>query len=304
MEKVWFKLRQTHYPPGPESAILAGRGDDTNSPIALGHCVPDLKHLDFPLNSGAILPFPARMRVFRASTIDFKWDATRTTSLGLGVAAGAPLAVALGLLTVRAGVQVAFERSVAEHEKYTGLDTYFVQPNRRYVEDCLKTAEMQRYVGGHASWSFFMVTGIRVAREGSRSVEEAARADGVHVTEPVSSDVPTIATLELTGEVGRENARGVEEGQTSSFVWAVRLAKVHKGILSTDWSIDPYTHKATFGADSEGQQVDVAAVVTGHGLQGFKVVEDEELDEAIVLDASDWEEAGEEQFGLGEDIAS
>jgi len=175
MEKVWFKLRQTHYPPGPEASILAGRGDDTNCPIALGHCVPDLKRLEFPVNSGAILPFPTRMKVFQASTIDFKWDAARKTSYGLGLGAGAPLAVAMGLLTVKASIQLAFEHSVSEHEKYARLDTYFVQPNRSYVDACLKTAEMKRYVGDRESWSFFMITGIRVAREGSRSVQEGSR---------------------------------------------------------------------------------------------------------------------------------
>lgn len=111
----------------------------------------------------------------------------------------------------------------------------------------------------------------------------------MRVAEIVSSDVPTIATAELTGGVGRERAQGVEEGKASDFVWAVRLAKVHKGILMTDWSIDPYTHKATFGVTSDGQEVDVTAVVTGNGLQGFKVIEDDKLNEAIVVDASDWE---------------
>ncbi len=52
MEKVWFKLRQTDYPPGPEETILAGSGDDTSAPICLGHFVSDLKHIDFPINSG------------------------------------------------------------------------------------------------------------------------------------------------------------------------------------------------------------------------------------------------------------
>lgn len=116
----------------------------------------------------------------------------------------------------------------------------------------------------------------------------------MHVTDVVSSDVPTIATLGLTGEVGRKNSQDVGEGKTSDFIWAVRLAKVHKGILMTDWSIDPYTHRATFGVDSDGQQVDVAAVVTGNGLQGFTIIEDEELIEALVLDVSNWEQPEEQ----------
>ena len=111
----------------------------------------------------------------------------------------------------------------------------------------------------------------------------------------VSRDVPTVATLELTTTVGRENEQNVEEGNVSDFIWAVRLGKVHKGILLTDWSLDPYTHRATFGVDSDGQHVDVAAVVAGHGREEFRVAEDDELNEAIVLDASDWEQTEEKQ---------
>lgn len=51
----------------------------------------------------------------------------------------------------------------------------------------------------------------------------------------------------------------------------------------TDWSIDPYTHRATFNMDSS-QQVDVGAVVKDEGLGSFQVVEDDHLGEAIVLD--------------------
>ncbi|KAI1823013.1 hypothetical protein F4861DRAFT_540411 [Xylaria intraflava] len=292
MEKVWFKLRQTHYPPGPEASILAGEGDDTNCPIALGHCIPDLKRLEHPINAGAIVAFPTRMKVFRGSTTDFTWDAERKASNGVSIGAGAPLAAAMGLLTVKASVQLAFERSISEHERYARLDTYFVQPNRAYVETCLKTAELKRYVGAWPSRSFFMITGIRVARGGSRSVQEASR---VTVQGGPEVEVPGMATLHLTKEIGREKAQGVEEGRTTDFIWAVRLAKVHKGILMTDWSIDPYTRRATFGADPDDKEVDVAAIVSGNSRQGFKVIEDEELNEAIVVDEGDWEQQDEEQ---------
>lgn len=51
----------------------------------------------------------------------------------------------------------------------------------------------------------------------------------------------------------------------------------------TDWSIDPYTRRATFNMDS-GQQVDVGTVVKDEGLGPFQVVEDDDIGEAIVLD--------------------
>jgi hypothetical protein len=75
----------------------------------------------------------------------------------------------------------------------------------------------------------------------------------------------------------------------SDFVWAVRLAKVSKGLLMTDWSLEPYTKGATFGAGED--EVDVARTVAGEGLNKFQVIEDEELGEAIVL--GEEEEPGE-----------
>ncbi|AEO71963.1 uncharacterized protein THITE_2093465 [Thermothielavioides terrestris NRRL 8126] len=149
-------------PPGPEDAILSGGDDDSQSPISLGHCIPDLKHLDFPINAGAVVPFPARMKVFKASSIDFEWDAARTANQGFTLAAGPPLAIAMGLLTVKASIRLAFARSVQEHERYARLDTYFVQPNRRYVEQCLKTVAQDLAVRVDKVYEFFDLSVLRV----------------------------------------------------------------------------------------------------------------------------------------------
>jgi hypothetical protein len=168
MEKVWFKLQQTYYPPGPEEFILAGNGDDSQAPLCLGHCIADLKHLDFPINSGAVVAFPPRMSIFASHVIDFKWERTRGFATSVALAASAPIAGALGLLTVKASISLAFKRSVSQHEEYSHLDTYIVQPNRRYIQQCLEREELKKHIGGQADWSFFMITGIRVARAGKR----------------------------------------------------------------------------------------------------------------------------------------
>ncbi|KAJ4409980.1 hypothetical protein N0V82_009348 [Gnomoniopsis sp. IMI 355080] len=300
MDKVWFKLRQTHYPPGPEESILAGEGDDSQAPICLGHCIPDLRHIDFPINSGDIKAFPTRINVFLSQAINFKWDETRGTGHHLSLSAGSPVAVAAGLLTASASIRLAFKKTVEHHEAYERLDTYIFQPNRQYVEDCLKTQSLKKYVDGRFLWSFFMITGIRVARVGKRSTEESSGAeiDGgpqVYVSDSsvskfgvrlvtFCSEIPVVATADATGGVKREHAQKME-GEVSDFVWAVRLAKVHKGLLMRDWSVGPYTHKATLSL-GKGEQVDVAKVVESEGLGiGTIVVSDEELGEAIVIDA-------------------
>ncbi|PFH58533.1 hypothetical protein XA68_13556 [Ophiocordyceps unilateralis] len=287
MDKVWFKLRQTHYPPGPEDKILAGDGDDSQSAICLGHIIPDLGHIDFPINSGAIVPFPSRMTVFHSHSLQFRWHDARKSGLGLALGAGAAFAAALGLMSIKASIRLAFQRSIDDYQKFERLDTYIVQPNRRYVDECLEREEMKQFVGDQNDWTFFIITGIKVARAGGRSRQESggSETDGG----PQLTNLPSVLTAEATAELKRERSRTTEEKDMSDFVWAVRLAKVHKGILMTDWSIDPFTRRATFG-QGDGDEVDVVAVVKDEGLDEFKLVDDDEAGEAVVLNETDWKE--------------
>lgn len=51
-----------------------------------------------------------------------------------------------------------------------------------------------------------------------------------------------------------------------------------------NWSLGPYTDRATFTAD---ERVDVRAMVEGEGLDGFVLVEDQLLNETIVIEIHD-----------------
>jgi hypothetical protein len=79
----------------------------------------------------------------------------------------------------------------------------------------------------------------------------------------------------------RESSRVVEGTHINDFVWAVRLAKIHKGVLRKDWSVSTYTKRATFGTGEDA--VDVAAVLSNEGFANFTVVEDGALDQAFVI---------------------
>jgi len=78
-----------------------------------------------------------------------------------------------------------------------------------------------------------------------------------------------------------ESSRVIEGTHTNDFVWAVRLAKIHKGVLHRDWSVYTYTKRATFGAGQD--EVDVAEVLSNEGFANFTVVEDGALHEAFVI---------------------
>lgn len=295
MEKVWFKLRQPDYPPPPEDTILLGDGDDSAAPLCLGHIIPNLKSLDFPLNQHSTLAFPHRMKVFCNTTLNFTWDDTRLKSPGTNLAAGAPILATAGI-TAKASLQFAFMRTVQSYEAYERLDTYTVQPTKGYIEDCLAQDNLKAHIKGKVAWSMFMITGVKVARAGKREAQEQTNLAAdigpeMYVTLLISTmriltrfrDLPLVATIRATATTHRIASQKTSGEHPGDFVWAIRVAKISRGFLMKDWTIAPYSTRATWSTTVE-DEVDVEAVLRGEGLEGFQVVEDEELDEAVVFD--------------------
>lgn len=97
----------------------------------------------------------------------------------------------------------------------------------------------------------------------------------------LSSDVPTTVGLNVDNAYVNENSRTIAGTHTGDFVWAVRLAKIHKSLLNADWSLGPYTKRATFGAGEE--EVDISRTLSEESMEAFTVVEDEDLDLAFVI---------------------
>jgi len=174
MDKVWFKLRQTDYPPPPEAAILRGC-TGVEAPICLGHIIEDLKSLNFAMNPDTIEPLPRNMRVFPTRMIDFRWDDARSQERSVDVGASAPVATAAGV-TLGADIKLAFSKSVGSHEEYERLDKYIVQPTQSYITDCLDEEPFASYTKGRTTWSIFMVTGLCVARKGTSSTSDSSGA--------------------------------------------------------------------------------------------------------------------------------
>ncbi|KAJ4009466.1 hypothetical protein NW752_009055 [Fusarium irregulare] len=278
MEKVWFKLRQADHLPSSEDTILLGDGDDSQATICLGHFISDLKHLDFPLNRGSILPFPRRMVVYRNSVLNFTWDDNKTNAPGINLAAGAPVLAVTGI-AAGASLQTAFMRTVGNHESYDRLDTYTVQPTEDYIEECLEQDKLKEIIKGKRSWSMFMITGIKVARGGRREVREEK---GTVFDIGPNLDVPALATLKATVNNNRASSQGSSGEYQGDFIWAIRLAKVHKGLLMSRWSVAAHSERATF-TNGDGE-ADVEGALTGEGLEDFEIINDGALDEAIILD--------------------
>ncbi len=124
-------------------------------------------------------------------------------------------------------------------------------------------------------------------------------------TEGPCRDAAGAASAEAHSKISRGHVRQFGGKEASDFVWAIRLAKVSKGLLSTNWSLDPFSSRATFGAGAG--DVDVCRTVAGEGLKNFGVFGDEELGEVFVVDDEGFEaEVGEaeevEEAAMGEEL--
>ncbi|KAK1690175.1 hypothetical protein BDP55DRAFT_690903 [Colletotrichum godetiae] len=247
MEKVWFKLRQTFYAP-PEIESM-GTGKET-APLCLD-----------------IEPFPQNMPVYSTNALTFSWEHGRAVEYGGVLGVGAPVLAAAGVqVTAKADVKTIFRASVSNCEKYERLDTYLVQVTKAYIADCLERDTVAKYVEDSSSlgaWSAFVITGLKIAWAGSRSTSSS---HGIGYGFGVKAGLPTVAS--------------VRAEPSSDFVWSIRLAKVHKGILMKDWSVGPYTKKETF--NNREDEIDVERIVSAEGLTPTGILEDEVNDEAFV----------------------
>lgn len=97
-----------------------------------------------------------------------------------------------------------------------------------------------------------------------------------------NSDLAGLGSATVAPKIVRKKPQKMENSDASDFIFAVRLARATKGILQTDWSVNPFTKKATFNA-GEGK-IDVHSVVLAEGMENVQVVEDEETEQVFVID--------------------
>ncbi|KAK2757464.1 hypothetical protein CKAH01_05721 [Colletotrichum kahawae] len=97
----------------------------------------------------------------------------------------------------------------------------------------------------------------------------------------VGADLAGITSADIGTNNSREGETTIRAAQQSDFVWTVRLAKIYKGFLRTDWLIGLYIKKATF--EDAGGKVDMESIVSAEGEKMFHVLEDDQLDEAFVI---------------------
>ncbi|KAK3400913.1 hypothetical protein B0T20DRAFT_433108 [Sordaria brevicollis] len=241
---TWLPLKQTHYPPPSLPSMKTGH---PTGPLSLGHIIPDLQHLDNVINCHGFEPFPTGMDIMTATfqQSHFKTGCSNT-DISIHVKAEALPQLVKAIPGVEAGMAAgtSYVNIVDDKWEYEALEEYAVYPSQEYVERALREQEVAEYIrrskkmGG---WKVYMVTGIVVARGGGRQVCSEERGWGVEGS--VKFNVPGIT--EFSPEVGwdKRTKSTVNGHHTADFVCAIRLVKISKSGLRSNWTMKTVTRK-------------------------------------------------------------
>ncbi|KLU87650.1 hypothetical protein MAPG_06645 [Magnaporthiopsis poae ATCC 64411] len=255
--KCWFVLKS----PFPAPTLPAEGVGQARGPRCPGNLVPDLKRLNFVINSHpGPTKYPTDAPLWQLKRWDFNWKQTNSNSTSVSAKAATPLE------GVGAETAIRFRSTVSDYWRFDCLETFELQLSPSYLQDSLEAPAVAKYVQDHKSpfglWSMFMVTGIMVARGASKE-SSRNREFGVEATPQV--EIPELGgvggniDLQHTSQAGQD----LDYRQDDPFVWAIKLEKITKGIFDRKWSSKSYTKGSQFGLgdqrESEEQMLESLA---------------------------------------------
>lgn len=313
--KCWFVLPYTHYPP----PILAANGTGhSKGPICCGHVIPDLEHLDSVINRQGPEEIPPDMPLYHTQSRNLAWKQTSDIGTNNSFQFDTPGAAAIGL-TAKASAGIAFNKSVSSYAKFGILDTFVMQVTHSYIEDTLCTEEVAKHihtVKRLGSWSVFMITGVIVARgaELSKSKErnigltfgigrfvnlpspviekEDTQVPILYIESPseftvrwltISSGIDGVAGADANSEISTGNGTSMAGESVTDFVWAVRLAKISKGLLDRDWCFETFSKGATYSLEEPRLYGQIVEKLQREGIREDHIVTNDQDNEVYII---------------------
>ncbi|KAH8598651.1 hypothetical protein B0O99DRAFT_660032 [Bisporella sp. PMI_857] len=261
MEKCWFALKQSHYP--PPSLPEDGMGI-ANGAICLGHIIPDSKNPDGVINrSENGIKFTPAVQIYHTESWGLGWKRDKGREAGGSADASVPISGAIPV-TAEQHTKLAFERTEKDHKEFDTLDRYIMQVNRKFIggilEDKEVAAHIERIKGvkllgiGGRQWGVWMITGVTVARGAwgesgeSRKIEATTSTD-VNIAEAAAGGLATNFTSNKSASI---------------------LTKIWKDATGKDWDFRTVSKGATFSLDDKKQWRDEIQQTLLEGLSGVE----------------------------------
>ncbi|TGJ86466.1 hypothetical protein E0Z10_g2277, partial [Xylaria hypoxylon] len=266
-DKCWFVLRHTYHK--PPTIPNHGIGQSTG-PLCIGHVITSTQFLDIINPETGPVAYPPSMPVATGRVYSFKWRSTNDGHVDVSTNVDAPIAAIVGAnLGLNAGI--AFKSAVDRCWEFETLETFFVNITQSYVDDTMETKEVENYVDSHKEFlvknpSLYIVTGIMLGRKAKLS-ESDMKEQAVNIE--AATGVSHIASLGGKFDVSRRKEFSSSH-EVDDFIFAIRVAKVKKGLLDRAWSWVTLSDGATFGVDESFEKVNSIKAqleANGHGYE-------------------------------------
>ena len=155
---------------------------------------------------------------------DWEQEKTRALNGSVGIFAQC-LAVLLGF---GADISVNFAKEDDTLLKFRKLETFVIEPSRKYIEASMRMAPVQDFLlENPKSHSLFMITGIKIAR-GAECTKRRNRTGGVEGTASVDLTNTTGVPVSVgsQGSLSRRREHRETFSGSSDFIFAYRLCRV------------------------------------------------------------------------------
>ncbi|KAK3329198.1 hypothetical protein B0H66DRAFT_540418 [Apodospora peruviana] len=283
MDKCWFVLG--HVDITPPDIPQSGTGF-IKGPLCPGHLVPGPPHLDEVINGDGPEEVPPDMPIRLVTSTEFSWQNQKGRTIAPSASVEAPITTTVGI-TGSVNAAIAFKKTTSQHWQFASLDTYTFHPTREYIEDSLENEHVAAFITNKkrpvlGTWHVFMVTGIKIAR-GAAMSQQNTRLTQVNGGARLSAS--GVIGVQAGMEVFKDSETLISQNSMSDFVWAVRLAKITKGVLDTTWShMRYYSKAATFSLEvDEDEKVDHEKTLSNADIEPKETYELEDGEIAVRL---------------------
>ncbi|KAF4428916.1 hypothetical protein F53441_14029 [Fusarium austroafricanum] len=273
MNKCWFVLEQSFFTP-PQYATLSKAGGKAEGDLRLGDVVPSPKDLYPILTKGPLPLFGPDMRISSSQFCDFSWDTTKEREGDATVGGGAPIATAVGA-TVNAEVKAEFKRTMKNWVNYETMDIEIVQPSTAYIKAVLNKEDVKNHIDQKKiplldRWTVYVVTGLMIGRAQGTVGNSTSSSTGFGGGPEV--DVPGVASAKLNASIKNSNETSKSVQVQGDRIWAVRFAKVHKGLLRPRWMQTEETVGAALDGKGQGDEL-VEEVLQHEEITDFEIAQ-------------------------------
>lgn len=218
MGKTYFLSPNLDYPPYSSISL----GSIWTNPADPGTCI----------NRDGPLPFPSNMPIERSWKTDWSNEKDRQRKGLIGI-----WARFLQVIGVDAEASVDWDKIKASTYKFDRLDTEFVDPTPKYVQDSVLSEPVAHFIAASDfKKPVYMITGIKIAR-GAEVALAKSKGAGAHMRVGVDgtpAGTPVAARPEIT--ISSKDSEKTSYGGSSDFVFAYRLRKIfyEKGQVRDD----------------------------------------------------------------------